>query len=286
MAKGVSSASSSRKVCPANKFSIMSGCMTWAMALGLIALGALLIMCILIMTQRPRGVKKNDILEEHRRRSGPQMILDGNLSGNLDVDFTMDPDGGFEPNDLMRSPHDGTGTVTSDRIKYTINVNNRDVNPERPNLNMISYDQYEANKNMERIVNPLLPPERSYQNTYGTPINIPSRGPMQSYQQVGIMYKENIENTDKQPGNNTDSNVLPLYGRPTFNGSNKWNYYTASDKFQNFKLPISCDGRKCDDDLGCNELRSGDMLTIPSYNGRFRVEIYGFDKPRYIPYVY
>ena len=29
-------------------------------------------------------------------------------------------------------------------------------------------------KNIERIINPILPPERSYQNTYGTPINIPS----------------------------------------------------------------------------------------------------------------
>ena len=86
--------------------------------------------------------------------------------------------------------------------------------------------------------------------------------------------------------NNTDSNILPLFGRPTFNGSNKWNYYTSSDKFQNFKLPISIDGRKCDDDLGCNELRDGDMISIPSYNGKFRVEIYNYDKPRYIPFVY
>jgi hypothetical protein len=28
------------------------------------------------------------------------------------------------------------------------------------------------------------------------------------------------------------------------------------------------------------------MVVIPSYNGRFRVEIYDWDKPRYIPFVY
>ena len=192
----------------------------------------------------------------------------------------------FEPNDGWRSPNEGTGTATSDRIKYDINVNIRDVDSYRQNPNNISYAQYQADKNIERIVNPLLPPERSYQNMYGTPINIPSRGPNVSYQQVGILYKENIENPDKQPGNNTDSNILPLFGRPTFNGSRRWNYYTSSDKYQNYKMPITRNGQKCDNDLGCEELRDGDILDIPSYNGKFKVEIYAYDQPRYIPFIY
>jgi hypothetical protein len=52
------------------------------------------------------------------------------------------------------------------------------------------------------------------------------------------------------------------------------------------KLPINRDGRKCSDDIGCDEIRNGDSLKIPSYNGDFKVEIYDYDKPRYIPYVY
>ena len=192
----------------------------------------------------------------------------------------------FEANDPMRSENEGIGTKTSDRIQYDINVNIRDVDSYRQNPNNISYGEYEYDKNMERVINPLLPPERSYNNTYGIPINIPSRGPFQSYQQIGTLYKENIENPNVMPGNNNESNILPLFGRPTYPGSNRWNYYTSSDKFQSVKLPISMDGRKCTDDLGCNELRDGDMVTIPSYNGRFKVEIYDFDKPRYIPYVY
>lgn len=288
MAKGSMSSSHSshsRKICPANKFSFMTGCMSWATALALIATGALLVVCFLIMSKntkpQPYKIRNSDIIEEQRKKinsiniNGPESQINFDRVGEQ-----------FEGIDLMHSPNDGTGTPTSDRIKYDINVNIRDVNPERPNNNMISYAQYDANKNIERIVNPLLPPERSYQNTYGVPINIPSRGPNLSYQQVGILYKENIENTDKMPGNNNDSNILPLFGRPTFNGSNKWNYYTSSDKFQNFKLPITIDGRKCDNDLGCNELRDGDMISIPSYNGRFRVEIYNYDKPSYIPFIY
>jgi len=31
---------------------------------------------------------------------------------------------------------------------------------------------------------------------------------------------------------------------------------------------------------------NGDMITVPSYNGNFKVEIYDFDRPRYIPYAY
>jgi len=296
MARGVSN-SSSRKTCPPNKFSIFSGCMSWDMALALFAMCSLIVVCFLVMSNKNNSLssknsklKKNDIVEEEDSIS---FSRNRNLTINGELPLIMKRvDEKYQPNDTnttYNSPNDGTGTPTSERINYDVNINTvniRDTNPERPNMNMISYAQYDADKSMERIINPLLPPERSYQNTYGIPINVPSRGPNMSYQQVGILYKENIENPDKQPGNNNDSNILPLFGRSTFNGSNKWNYYTSSDKFQNFKLPIKIDGRKCDDDLGCNELRDGDMISIPSYNGRFRVEIYNYDKPRYIPFIY
>ena len=96
----------------------------------------------------------------------------------------------FEPNDNMNSSHDGTGTRNSGRIKYDINLNIRDRDVYSQNPNMISYADYLAEKNVERIVNPLLPPERSYENTYGIPINMPSRGPNLSYQQIGHLYKD------------------------------------------------------------------------------------------------
>jgi len=282
-----SSASSSRKTCPPNKFGFMSGCMAWSSILSILSLSALFIVCVLIMLSHSNNYnkkyKKGDIIEEQKTMNSNITINGQNPKNQINFDRVSDK---FEGIDPYYDNHDNTGTPSSNRIKYDINVNIRDINPERQNSNTISYAQYDANKSMERIVNPLLPPERSYQNTYGVPINIPSRGPNLSYQQVGILYKENIENPDKIPGNNNDSNILPLFGRPTFNGSNKWNYYTSSDKFQNFKLPIKIDGRKCDDDLGCNELRDGDMISIPSYNGRFKVEIYNYDKPSYIPFVY
>ena len=120
----------------------------------------------------------------------------------------------------------------------------------------------------------------------GIPVNIQTHGTGMNYQQVGILTREHVADPDKMIGNNSEPTILPLFGRPIYFGSNKWSYYTTSDKFQAVKLPINIDNRKCTDDLGCDELRDGDMVTIPSYNGRFKVEIYDFDKPRYIPFVY
>tara|TARA_B110000305_G_scaffold166504_1_gene184132 strand:- start:45 stop:947 length:903 start_codon:yes stop_codon:yes gene_type:complete len=296
-----SSSSSSLKKCPPNKFGFLSGCVSWDTSLTCILLGALILICVLLLNtqQLPYGVKQGDIVESKRALAKQHALTINGSEPNLlrslksnernrnhNNNIVSRVNELFESNDEDRSPHEGTGTPTSERIKYDINVNIRDSNPERPNPNQLSYLQYEANKASERIINPLLPPERSYTNTYGTPINIPSRGPSQSYQQVGILYKETIANTEQQPGNNNETSILPLFGRPTFNGSRKWNYYTSSDKFHNFKIPITKDGRKCNDDFGCDEIMNGDMIDIPSYNGKFKVDIYSYDRPSYIPYVY
>jgi hypothetical protein len=286
--------------CPPNKFSVLSGCTSWSTILAVFAMLALIGIALVITLNRQnilidgRGIMmvKNDLSVR-----APNNTLNNTLKINTikhdplsiasQSGFKLDRVGDlYEPNDLTDDGHNGTGTSTSERIQYTVNPVIRDVVSYGQNPNLISYGRYEAQKNMERIINPLLPPERSYSNTYGVPINIPSRGPFQAYQQVGILSKENIVDPDKIPGNNNESNILPLFGRPTYSGSNRWNYYTTSDKFQSVKLPINIDGRKCTDDLGCNELMDGDMVTIPSYNGRFKVEIYDFDKPRYIPFVY
>ena len=293
MARGSSKVSNSSKTCPPNKFSFLNGCSSWSSVLAFITLFALLIIIGLIFMKKANitsnGKKilmiKNDISSKphfnnkHNNNSHPRININ-----NPETLERVKPL--YEGMDTTDDGHNNTGTATSDRIQYDINVNIREASSYAQNPNLISYGRYEAEKNIERIVNPILPPERSYVNTYGIPINIPSRGPQQSYQQVGILYKENIVNPDQLPGNNNESNILPLFGRPTYSGSNKWNYYTSSDKFQTVKLPININGRKCTDDLGCNELMNGDIITVPSYNGNFKVEIYDFDRPRYIPFAY
>lgn len=154
--------------------------------------------------------------------------------------------------------------------------------------------QYLPDRDRVAINDQLYPPlKRNYHSENiqheiprnSIPINIETRPSGGEFQQVGILYKDNIDDETQQPGNNTDSNILPLYGKPLYRGSNNWLYYTATDKFHPIKIPITSGGKDCTDDNGCRELYEGDGITIPSYNGSFKVKIYKFDKPRYIPIV-
>ena len=159
--------------------------------------------------------------------------------------------------------------------------NNKCVDPPN-NLNIVK----------ERTINPLLPPERSFENTYGIPVNISSRGSGGNFQQIGALYKESIyemieseDNDSKTPGNNSDSVVLALFGKPTYHKSNKWTYYVTSDNHSQVKLPLFNKGNKCDSQYGCEEIINNDLITIPGYNGKFRAVIYDYDAPKYIPYI-
>jgi hypothetical protein len=155
-------------------------------------------------------------------------------------------------------------------------------------------DTYLVNKDYERVTNPLLPPER--RNHYidphshamvtpGVPINIPTRGYSGGVQQVGALYKQDSSDETIKIGNNNEPVILPLFGMPTYNGSNKWMYYTATDKFNQIKIPITNKNRECSVEYGCDELYDGDIVTIPAYNGNFKVSKYQYDKPRYIPHI-
>jgi len=129
-----------------------------------------------------------------------------------------------------------------------------------------------VNKDFERIVNPLLPPERSYNSTYRVPINMPTRGFSENYQQVGAI--------------NSGDKILPLYGRPRWPGASKWNYYTSTDSFQSVKLPVNFKNRDCLDEIGCDEVYDGDSLGIPQFGQEreFKANIYRLDKPYYLPF--
>ena len=72
------------------------------------------------------------------------------------------------------------------------------------------------------LADPYHPPERS------------------NYQQVGFL----------DGGNG----MLPLFGRPHPNSSNRWEYYTMNG---NIKLPISVGKKTCNSDTGCPEMLSG-----------------------------
>ena len=148
-----------------------------------------------------------------------------------------------------------------------------------------TYIPSDADYERNRIYDPLSPPERKYPYTppiRDVPINIPTRGYGPDFHQVGILEKTSIDS--ESTVYDTRPQILPLYGKPSYAGSSKWYYYTASDK-NGFKIPFSKNGKQCSTEYGCNELYDGDKVDLSGYNAKYKVTIYGIDAPKYIPYV-
>jgi len=175
-------------------------------------------------------------------------------------------------------------------------IENRHQNLENGHQNLENMPQNLENRipnNSDRdyraLIDPLYPPlKRNYnfseQEINRMPINIETRPSGGDYQQIGMLHKETNINTDlESPGSNTDSHILALYGKPIYKGSSNWLYYTTSSS--NIKIPIKINNKDCTDDNGCKEIYDGDIINIDELNGNFKVKIYKFDKPRYIPYV-
>ena len=102
------------------------------------------------------------------------------------------------------------------------------------------------------------------------PINITTRG-IESYKHIGIL-------------SGKSGKVLPLYGRQTYTGSNRWNYYTRGNDHLSLKIPLTKNGRDCDDNNGCNELYDNDLIFLPEFSDDFTVKLYN-STPRYIPFL-
>lgn len=96
----------------------------------------------------------------------------------------------------------------------------------------------------------------------------PLRGVPQEYQQLGVLVSKD--------GNEKEPILLALFGRKMAT-RDRWEYYVASDKFHMWKLPIQQKNRMCDDDVGCEEIYTGDEITVPDYAGKtFVARIYKY----------
>ena len=125
--------------------------------------------------------------------------------------------------------------------------------------------------------------EEPRKNIDGVRVNIATRGPTPKITQIGILSKMTHSN-DSGPGSDPEAHILPLLGRRTYNRSNKWVYYTATDKYNQVRIPISHNGRDCGGEYGCDEIMDGDSITIPELNGSFKAKIYENTSLHYIPY--
>jgi hypothetical protein len=101
------------------------------------------------------------------------------------------------------------------------------------------------------------------------PFNIPTQGLPESFQSIGTI--------------NVGEQVLPLYGRRTAGSSDRWNYYTRTDTYNPVPVPIQFQRRDCMDDVGCQEIMSGESVTVDALHKDGKTSIYRMGGPKYIP---
>jgi hypothetical protein len=111
---------------------------------------------------------------------------------------------------------------------------------------------------------------------YGLPINIKTRGYESNYVQLGILTR----------GGGSENMILPLMGRRSTSGRDKYQYYTMTNTAGNIntKLPVSVKGRSCTSDMGCDEIYNGDTIYVEGYNETFSATIYENALHSYIPW--
>ena len=132
--------------------------------------------------------------------------------------------------------------------------------------------QRERNKDLDALINPLSAPLRKnvllqdpvHSVSYDRSINIPTQGDYSTWHQVGILRQKVVTDSEQ---------MMPLIGRRI--DRHRWEYYTTNHLNTSLKIPLT----------QSNEFNDGDELEIPGYTGLFVVEIYDYDKPRYIPFV-
>jgi len=136
---------------------------------------------------------------------------------------------------------------------------------------------------MDPMNDPYLPPMKSDSLYYppklvdirgAVPVNIETRGISTSYQQVGIL--------TRLAG--SKDMILPLMGRRTMAGRDKWQYYTISNTGNlNTKLTVSINGKSCTSEYGCDNINNGDVVYVEGYNDTFRATVYETSSFQYIP---
>ena len=111
----------------------------------------------------------------------------------------------------------------------------------------------------------------------GVPIQMKTRGINMEYQQIGILTRDVNMNGGEL--------ILPLFGRRTMSGRDKWQYYAISNTGSlNTKLPVSVNGKSCTSDMGCDMIYNNDTVYVEGYKDVFRATIYENNMLRYLPF--
>jgi hypothetical protein len=71
--------------------------------------------------------------------------------------------------------------------------------------------------------------------------------------------------------------VKPLYGRASRTNRDRWHYWTTTGGENLYSLPVEVDGRKCEDDVGCNELFGNEQVSILGSEDQYKPTLYRVD---------
>lgn len=112
------------------------------------------------------------------------------------------------------------------------------------------------------------------------PINIPTRGIPDQYQQIGVLTAPGGSETSASP----NRTILPLFGRKLITNRDRWNYYTRTDGLNPVQVPLQVKRRNCDEDTGCDEIMNGDSVGVPILGQSYVANVYRYSTPRYIPF--
>ena len=113
------------------------------------------------------------------------------------------------------------------------------------------------------------------------PLNIPTQGLPEQFQQIGVLTAPGGTATSATP----NRTLLPLFGRKVAIAKERYNYYTRSDGINPMQVPVSYKNRNCEDDNGCDEITTGDTVSVPLLGQTYVATTYRYTLPRYIPYV-
>jgi len=131
---------------------------------------------------------------------------------------------------------------------------------------------YDYNK----IYNPLEQPSRRIPRNELYPyhlkrnIDIPSQGYPDNFSQLGILIKQN--------DNNSENKILRLFGRQEYPRSERYEYYTAINSgLDQIKIPL---------DIKRRELYDDDIVYVKELDSNYRVQLHKYDAPKYYPDIF
>lgn len=105
-------------------------------------------------------------------------------------------------------------------------------------------------------------------------INIPTQGYLPSYQQMGYLTVTKEGKKSDSEGTPDPNKMLKLFGRRI--DSYRYEYYVIHHIDESLKIPLPTQGDR--------ELMEGDEIQVPGYPGTYKIHLYKFEGPRYIPY--